>query len=104
MREPFVAGAAARGGEPLFFIPLEPPVPRASLRWPAYERAGIGGEVHVPFTPGRIDRVRQYGEFAVYRSAGDDLEALIPIGRQEGTRERRHPDARKRTLRHRFEP
>ena len=103
MREPLVAGAAARGEQPLFLVALEAPVPRASLGWPAYERAGIGREVHVPFTPGRVDRVRKHAEFAVYRSAGDDLEALIPVGRQEGTRERRHPNARKRTLRHRFE-
>ena len=104
MREPLVAGAAARGEQSLFLVALEAPVPRPSLGWPAYERAGIGREVHVPFAPGRLDRVGEDVEFAIYGRAGDDLQPLIAIGGQEGARERRHPDARKLALRHRPEP
>jgi hypothetical protein len=69
MPEPFVARTAARGEQPFFFIALQAPVPRASLRWPAHESARIGGEIDVPFAPGRIDRVRKDAEFAVYRGS-----------------------------------
>ena len=42
MREPFVAGAAAGGQQPLFLVALEAPVPRSPLRGPAHQSAGIG--------------------------------------------------------------
>jgi len=48
--------------------------------------------------------VREDAELAVDRGAGDDFEPLVAVGRELGTRERRHPDLGKRTLRHGLQP
>src|SRR5215469_3454922 len=100
MHEPFVARTAARREQPFFLVALKAPVPRASLRRAAYERARIGGQIDVPLAPGRIDRVREDAKFAVDRGAGDDFEPLVAVGRKLRARERRHPDLGKRTLPH----
>ena len=53
-------------------------------------------EEDVPRPARGVDRVGKHVEFAVDRGAGYHLEALIPVGRQEGASEGRHADAGKR--------
>jgi len=48
--------------------------------------------------------MREDAEFAVNRGARDYFKPFVAVGRKLGARERRHPDARKRTLRHGLQP
>jgi hypothetical protein len=100
MHQPGVASGPAVSEQPLFLIALQPSASWATLGRSPHQGAGVEWDMDIPFPTRRIDGVGEDVELAIHGGPGDDLEPLIAVGGEVGTRDRRHADPGKGAQRH----